>query len=75
MRLSFQSSTDQLDILVEKDKGTWLISELDNLTPGQHQLMTFAKLKESYESQFDDFELFWYAKSMENLKKHGLLTL
>jgi hypothetical protein len=37
--------------------------------------MTFGQVKESFEQQFEDFELFWFSKPIEVLKKNGLLSL
>ena len=37
--------------------------------------MTFGQIKEDFEQRFEDFELFWFSKSIEIIKENGLLSL
>jgi hypothetical protein len=37
--------------------------------------MTFLQLKSSFETDLENFELFWYSKPMDVLRKNGLLML
>ncbi|TBX69212.1 radical SAM protein [Flavobacterium silvisoli] len=75
MQLSFHNNLDEVTISVEKEKGIWLSAQLNNLSVTNEQNFTFAQLKADYEMQFDDFEMFWYAKPMATLRHFGLLTL
>ena len=75
MQLSFHNNLDEVTIAVEKEKGIWLSAQLNNLAVTNEQHFTFAQLKTDFETQFDDFELFWYAKPMATLRDFGLLTL
>jgi Radical SAM superfamily len=75
MKLSFHSNTHSIEITVEKEKGEWLSEKLNILSVVNEKSLTFAQLKTDFESQFDDFELFWYSKPMVTLHDFGLLTL
>jgi ABC-type phosphate/phosphonate transport system substrate-binding protein len=36
---------------------------------------TISDLKTDFESKFDDFELFWYSKPINQLREAGLLVV
>lgn len=74
LELSFHDTEDSYQITTEKDKGLWLLDTLKQLTP-QNKPQTFGKLKTNFETQFEDFELFWYSKPIHVLRAHGLLVL
>ena len=59
----------------EKEKGEWLLKMLEKigvLTPKVTNLKT---LKEDFELDFKDFELFWFSKPIDTLRNAGLLIL
>jgi hypothetical protein len=74
LELSFHTKTDLYEIIVDKDKGQWLLSSLEKLKPVNKPL-SYGQLKKDYESQLEDFELFWYSKQVTGLREHGLLVL
>jgi radical SAM superfamily enzyme YgiQ (UPF0313 family) len=45
------------------------------ITVLNEKTLTFAQLKTDFETQFDDFELFWFSKPMVTLRDFGLLML
>ena len=77
MQLTFHNKKHTTKISFEYDKGAWLVATLDKITitKKSKSLITFSQLKADYETHFQDFELFWYSKSIESLKKVGLLVL
>jgi hypothetical protein len=75
MKLTFHDKRQTFDISLEKDKALWLIEMLKNCGVQNDRKMTFGQVKESFEQQFEDFELFWFSKPIEVLKKNGLLSL
>jgi len=75
MKLIFHDKRETMEISLEKDKAEWLVSTLETLSVFQNKNQTFAQLKTDFETHFEDFELFWYSKSMNALKDFGLLTL
>ena len=76
MRLFFHTTTGTKEFSLEEEKGYWLVELLPNLKISANMTkIKFADLKNNYEENFDDFELFWYSKPMETLKAIGLLTV
>ncbi len=41
----------------------------------QNKAQSFGHLKTSFETHFEDFELFWYSKPIAGLRDSGLLVL
>ena len=74
LELSFHTKVNKYEITVDKDKGEWLLSSLEKLKPA-NKLISYGQLKKDYESQLEDFELFWYSKQISGLREHGLLVL
>lgn len=76
MRFLFHTATETKEFSLEEAKGQWLIELLPDLKISESMSkIKFSDLKKSYEENFEDFELFWYSKPMETLKKIGLLTV
>ncbi|HLP63972.1 B12-binding domain-containing radical SAM protein [Flavobacterium sp.] len=75
MQLTFHEKTQSFDITLEKDKGEWLLKSLELISVSNDKLLTIAQLKESFETEWDDFELFWFSKSIDKLRQFGLLVL
>ena len=75
VHLAFHTKNDLLEISFEKDKGEWLLTTLDKITVQEANTITYSQLKEDFEIQFSDFELFWYSKPLKKLRKYGLLVL
>jgi hypothetical protein len=75
LKLTFHSTINTLDIALDKDKGTWFLNKLDDLSALNQPTVTFNDLKKDFETHFEDFELFWYSKPINILREHGLLVL
>lgn len=75
MKLSFHDKTESFDISLEEDKGKWLVSALERVAVYGDSKSTFSQLKSDFETQFEDFELFWYSKPIATLREFGLLVL
>ena len=75
MKLTFHDKTESFDISLEEEKGKWLVSALEQLSVYNENKITFSQLKADFETQFDDFELFWYSKTITTLRDFGLLVL
>ena len=75
MQLTFHDKRETTTITVEKDKGKWLMATLENSSVYQDKKQTFAQIKDDFEKQFEDFELFWYSKSVNALREFGLVVL
>ena len=75
MKLIFHDKRETFEISLEKDKANWLINQLDLLSVYNAKNITLHQLKTDFETQFDDFELFWFSKPITVLKKMGLISL
>ena len=73
--LTFHDKKESFSIQVGKEQGEWLVMILEKLSVYNSRILTFAQIKTDYETQFEDFELFWYSKPVSVLRKSGLLTL
>ncbi len=74
LQLDFHTKSDLIQVITEQEYGDWFLSVLPELTP-EHPPKTYKHLKQSFESEFEDFELFWFSKSMLILRQNGLLVL
>jgi hypothetical protein len=75
LSLTFNTKTDVFDIDMTVENGNWLSAILPNLSPESRNLKTLQDLKDDYEEQYENFELFWYSKPIQVLREHGLLVL
>ena len=75
LKLTFHNKSGSISITVDQEKGEWLRNTLQKVLASHEKFHTFGQLKTDFESQFENFELFWYSKPLQTLKSHGLLTL
>ena len=71
-KLSFHFKTETLDISIEKDHANWLVKTIKLLS--EHPIL-LKDVKLDFESQFEDFELFWFSKQISLLRNSGLLVV
>ena len=74
LEFTFHDTENAYNITTEKKKGLWLLGILEHLTP-QNKPQSLGHLKTNFETEFEDFELFWYSKPIQILRSHGLLVL
>lgn len=75
INMTFYDKLDTFQITLEKDHGLWFLNTLETLSPIYNRQHTFADLKTQFETQFENFELFWFSKPITVLREHGLLIL
>lgn len=73
--MSFHNKIGVVDVSMEKEYGEWFLDNLDRLSINEEEVFTFASLKENFEEQFENFELFWYSKPILTLRENGLLVV
>ena len=71
-KLTFHFKSDSVAVLLEKPIAEWLIKILPTISFKSVQLKD---IKQDFETHFDDFELFWFSKSILALRNLGLLIL
>lgn len=75
LQLTFHDRTEILQIRLDPEKGAWVLELLKKLSVHLESPLLFSQLKEDFEKQFEEFELFWHSKPMCDLKEHGLIAL
>lgn len=76
MKMQFHDKREVFEITVDKEKGMWLLNLLAKIEVKNEKRYTFNEIKSDYEtSDLEDFELFWYSKSVNTLRDFGLLIL
>ncbi|MBU2997284.1 radical SAM protein [Cellulophaga baltica] len=75
LKLTFHHKRTITVINLNKDEGEWFINQLEYLLPTNEKLSSFKNLKTDFEKSFNNFELFWFSKPINTLKKVGLLTV
>ncbi len=71
-KMTFHFKADAIEILLEKDQANWLLNTLKLLS---NTSVLLKDIKVDFESQFEDFELFWFSKPIILLRNSGLLLL
>ncbi len=71
------TQTQDAKIRFDLNQGEWLLHMLEktSIHNNENSIHTYRELKNDYEQSMDDFELFWYSKSMIKLREMGLLVL
>ena len=72
-RITFHLRTNIVKIDLEQEKAEWLIKVLKENTFENPKRITFQQLKTQFEENFEDFELFWFSKPMQQLKENGTI--
>ena len=75
VKMTFHDKKSAHTISLEKETGEWLLNQLEKLQIHKNNPISFGALKNDYDTNFENFELFWFSKSMQNLKEIGLLTI
>ena len=73
IKLTFHHKTQTFDITLNAEEGKWLVAILDKISVFSDNKTTFTQLKADFETNFEDFELFWYSKPVQTLRQFGLL--
>ncbi|UFH32648.1 radical SAM protein [Chryseobacterium sp. C-71] len=72
-RITFHLKTNIVFVDFEQEKGEWLIKVLQENTFENPKRITLQQLKTDFENNFEDFELFWFSKPMQQLKENGVI--
>jgi hypothetical protein len=73
MSLTFHDKKESFIIQTGKNEGEWLIQILEKLSVSQPKVYSFQEIKSDFETNLEDFELFWYSKPVNTLREFGLL--
>ena len=75
MRLTFHDKKESFTIQTAKEEGEWLVTMLQKITVSNIKIYTFQEVKADFESNLENFELFWHSKPINSLREFGLLIL
>jgi hypothetical protein len=75
MSLTFHDKKESFAIQTNKAEGEWLIEILQKMAVSNTKTYSFQELKNDFEMQLEDFELFWFSKPINTLREFGLLVL
>ncbi|MCQ9633665.1 radical SAM protein [Chryseobacterium sp. WG23] len=71
--ITFHLKTNIVKIEMEQEKADWLLNVLQENSIESSKKITAQQLKNQFEENFEDFELFWFSKPMQQLKENGVI--
>lgn len=75
-KLTFHDKKENFSIQTNKNEGEWLVQILEKLSINTvAKGLSFKEIKADFETNLEDFELFWYSKPVNTLREFGLLVL
>jgi hypothetical protein len=75
MSLTFHDKKECFSIQLNQTEGEWLVALLQKTSISNTKTTTLQEIKSDFEMHFQDFELFWFSKSLMTLREFGLLVL
>ncbi len=72
-RLTFHLKTNIVSIDLDQEQAEWLVKMLEENSTENAKKITLQQLKTNFEEHFDDFELFWFSKPIQQLKENGVI--
>ncbi|WP_338645534.1 B12-binding domain-containing radical SAM protein [Flavobacterium sp. KS-LB2] len=75
MILTFHDKKESFNIQTNKEEGEWLVEMLQKISVSNTKIYNYQEVKANFESNLEDFELFWYSKPIKTLREFGLLVL
>lgn len=72
-QLTFHLKTNILKIELQKEKSDWFQKIISENPLENPKKITLQQLKNNFEENFEDFELFWFSKPMQKLKENGVI--
>ncbi|MBT2619314.1 radical SAM protein [Chryseobacterium sp. ISL-6] len=72
-QLTFHLKTNIVKVDLEQEKAEWLMEILKDNSKESAKKITLQQLKTQFEESFEDFELFWFSKPMQQLKDNGVI--
>ena len=73
--ITFHDKKESFTIQTNKNEGEWLVSILEKVKVSAEKIYSFQEVKTDFESEMENFELFWYSKPINTLRDFGLLVL
>ena len=74
-QLTFHLKTNIVKIELDTEKANWLSKIMQENSMEKAQKITLQQFKNSFEENFEDFELFWFSKPLQQLKENGIILV
>lgn len=74
-QLTFHLNTNIVKLELEAEKAAWLVKIIQENSLQKPQKITLQQIKNDFEVKFEDFELFWFSKPLQQLKESGIILL
>ena len=72
-RLTFHLKTNIVKIELETVQAAWLMKIFAENSTDNPKKITLQQLKTQFEETFEDFEIFWFSKPIQQLKENGVI--
>ncbi|ASW73438.1 Fe-S oxidoreductase [Chryseobacterium piperi] len=72
-QLTFHLKTNIVKVDMEQEKAEWLMRMFEENSKVSSKKITLQQLKTQFEENFEDFELFWFSKPVQQLKDNGVI--
>lgn len=70
------TKTNEIVIKLEKEKADWLMHFLPKISFSQENKISYQQMEKDYNQHLNEnFQLFWYSKTMDVLRERGLVIL
>ena len=75
IQLMVHDKRESIEINLVREHGEWFFKQISKMSIYSDKNPSIGELKTDFESKFDDFELFWYSKPINQLREAGLLVV
>jgi hypothetical protein len=72
-KITVHLKTNVISIDLEQQQAEWLMKMFEENSTDQSKKITLQQLKTNFEENFEDFELFWFSKPIQQLKENGVI--
>lgn len=72
-KITVHLKTNVVSVEIDQQYGEWLMKMFDEYTVENLKKPTLQQLKVDFEKNFDNFELFWFSKPIQQLKENGVI--
>lgn len=73
--MTFHLKTNIVAVELQASKAQWLMKVMAENPAENARKVTLQELKSSFETSFEDFELFWFSKPVQILRRSGVILL
>ena len=72
-KITVHLKTNVVSVEIDQQHGEWLMKMFDEYPVENLKKPTLQQLKVNFEENFDNFELFWFSKPIQQLKENGVI--